>query len=119
MSEPQQEWDGETVREWLESRFAASRIDQDRADRGGRSCEGDYDKAAAEEWVCRALKASDAVNDQARFADALKGLLGQDDYLRVGVHDERRFEREVRGYLRKLVKMTKTNTGFGNRLHHQ
>lgn len=119
MSEPQGEWDGEAVRQWLERRFTASRSEQDRADRGGRAYESDYDKAAAEEWVCRAVKTSDATNDQAKFADALKALLGQDDYIRIGVHDDRRFDREVRSYLRKLIKMTKTNTGFANRLHHQ
>ena len=118
MSE-QKPWDGEIVRQWLESRFVASRSDQDRADRGGRAYEDDYDKAAAEEWVCRVTKGSEATNDQARFGDTLKALLDRDDYLRPGVHDERRFEREVRSYLRKLIKMTKANTGFENRLHHQ
>jgi len=119
MSEPTKQWDGDTVRKWLESRFSASRSDQDRADRGGRTCEDDYDKAAAEEWVCRAVMKGDAASDQARFAEKLKQLLGQDDYLRPGVHDERRFEREVRSCLRKLIKMTKANTGFDNLLHHQ
>jgi hypothetical protein len=113
------EWNGEAVRKWLETRFAASRRDQDRADRGGRADEADYDKAAAEEWVCSALKLGDAANDQAQFAAALKALLARDEYHRVGVHDERRFEREVRSCLRKIAKMTKTNTGFGNLLHHQ
>lgn len=115
----QKQWDGAIVRTWLESRFAASRSEQDRADRGGRAYEDDYDKAAAEEWVCRVTKSSDATNDQARFVDTLKGLLGQDDYVRPGVHDERRFDREVRSHLRKLIKMTKANTGFENLLRHQ
>ena len=112
-------WDGVIVRIWLESRFAAARSEQDRADRGGRAYEDDYDKAAAEEWVCRTTMRGDATGDQARFAETLKGLLAQDDYVRPGVHDERRFDREVRAYLRKLIKMTKANTGFENLLRHQ
>ncbi|MEZ0242536.1 MAG: hypothetical protein ACAH11_04130 [Sphingomonas sp.] len=119
MSDPKTEWDGEIVRKWLESRFVASRSDQDVADRRGRQAEDDYDKAAAEEWVCRTIKGSAAVDDQARFGERLKALLDQDDYLRPGVHDERRFEREVRAYLRKLIKMTKANAGFGNLLRYQ
>ncbi len=118
MSEPLV-WDGTLVRKWLESRFEAARSDQAVADRQGRSAEGDSDKAAAEEFVCRALKADDSTNDQTRFAARLKGLLDQDEYRHAGAHDDRRFEREVRGYLRKLVKMTKTNTGFENRLRYQ
>ena len=119
MSEDKREWDGAIVRKWLESRFSASRSDQDRADQRGRACEDDYDKAAAEEWVCRVTKSNEATNDQKRFAERLKGLLDQEEFLRVGVHDEKRFEREVRSYLRKLIKMTKGNTGFENLLHHQ
>jgi hypothetical protein len=33
MSEHKNEWDGEIVRKWLESRFSASRIEQDWADK--------------------------------------------------------------------------------------
>jgi len=112
-------WDGAVVRKWLESRFAAARSDQAVADRAGRSAEGDFDKAAAEEFVCRALMADESTNDQARFAARLKLLLDQDEYRHAGAHDDRRFEREVRGHLRKLAKMTKTNTGFENRLRYQ
>ncbi|MGY2732547.1 HAD family hydrolase [Sphingomonas sp. UYP23] len=112
-------WDGAMVRQWFERRFEAARSDQAVADRQGRSAEGDSDKAAAEEFVCRALKADDSTNDQTRFAARLKGLLDQDEYRHAGAHDDRRFEREVRAYLRRLVKMTKTNTGFENRLRYQ
>lgn len=112
-------WDGAVVRKWLESRFEAARSDQAVADREGRAAEGDYDKAAAEEFVCRALKADDSTNDQARFVARLKLMLDQDEYRHAGAHDDRRFEREVRGCLRKLSKMAKTNTGFENRLRYQ
>ncbi|MGY4397241.1 hypothetical protein ACVWZA_002435 [Sphingomonas sp. UYAg733] len=119
MSEPGKEWDGEVVRSWLERRLIASQGDQDRADKRGRDSEDDYDKAAAEEWICRVTRASEATNDQKRFVDQLKGLLDQDEYRRLGVHDERRFEREVRSYLRKLIKMAKANAGFEKTLRYQ
>lgn len=113
------QWDGEVVRKWLESRFVAANNEQDRADRRGRDAEDEYDKAAAEEWVCRLTRSDDATNDQARFAELLKTLLARDEYIRPGVHDDRRFEREVRAYLRKLAKMTKANTGFENLSRYQ
>ncbi|QJU60436.1 hypothetical protein HL653_03735 [Sphingomonas sp. AP4-R1] len=100
------------VRTWLQSRLAAALADQDAADRYGREREDDYDKAAAEEWVCRKTKSSDATGDQQRFGEMLKALLDEDDFYRIGVRNEKRFEREVRTYLRKLIKMTKTNSGF-------
>lgn len=118
MSE-QTAWDGAIVRAWLERRLVAARSDQAVADREGRASEGDYDKAAAEEFVCRALALPDPTGDQAGFAARLKALLDQDDYRHAGAHDDRRFDREVRSYLRKLIKMTKTNTGFENRLRYQ
>lgn len=118
MTEPSA-WDGEIVRNWLESRFAAARSEQASADRQGRSAEGDFDKAAAEEFVCRAAMVHGATDDQAKFADRLKALLDQDEYRHAGAHDDRRFEREVRSYLRKLIKMTKANSGFENRLRYQ
>lgn len=119
MTELMKDWDGDLVRAWLNRRLAASKVEQDRADRRGRDSEDDYDKAAAEEWVCHAAGIGDAVIDQARFAERLKVLLGQEDYRRIGVHDDRRFEREVRSCLRKLVKMTKANSGFENKLRFQ
>lgn len=113
------EWNGELVRTWLTSRFAASQTDQDRADRHGRDHEDDYDKAAAEEWVCRQTMRHASIADQAQFGAYLKDLLDRDDYNRTGVYSERRFEREVKGYLRKLMKMTKTNEGFAKTTHFQ
>jgi hypothetical protein len=112
-------WDGALVRAWLERRLVAARSDQAAADRLSRSAEGDSDKAAAEEFVCRTLKLPDATGDQAGFAARLKALLDQDAYRHAGAYDDRRFEREVRAYLRKLARMTKTNSGFENRLRYQ
>ncbi len=112
-------WDGELVRAWLQSRFEAARLDQAAADKRGYAAQDDYDKAAAEEWVCRSLKAGDCVDDQTAFAKRLKDLLAQDDYPITGIHDDRRFERYVRATLRKLASMTKANDGFANRLRYQ
>jgi hypothetical protein len=119
MSDTASAWNGETVRTWLESRLRASLADQDAADRYGREREDDYDKAAAEEWVCRKIKGSDATNDQKRFAEMLKALLDEDDFYRIGVRNEKRFEREVKTYLRKLIKMAKLNAGFENMSRYQ
>lgn len=112
-------WDGEQVRKWLECRIDAAALDQVAADRRGYEAQDDYDKAAAEEWVCRNLKAVAGKDDQAAFADRLKQLLGQDDYRITGIHDDRRFERHVRANLRKLARMTKANEGFENTLRYQ
>lgn len=119
MTNPSKPWDGEQVRKWLERRFEVSRLDQAAADRRGYEARDDYDKAAAEEWACRALKQSESVNDQAEFARQLKELIGQDDYPATGIYDDVRFERHVRTYLRKLAKMTKANEGFEKMLRHQ
>lgn len=112
-------WDGEQVRKWLERRFEASRLDQAAADRRGYEARDDYDKAAAEEWVCRALKTADCTDDQAALAKRVKELIAQDDYSVTGIHDDARFERHVRGHLRKLAKMTKANEGFEKTLRYQ
>ncbi len=112
-------WDGDLVRKWLESRFAAAKLDQAAADKRGYEAHDDYDKAAAEEWVCRVLKNAGRTNDQTGFATHLKELLGQDDYPITGIHDDRRFDRYVRANLRKLAKMTKANDGFANTLRYQ
>ena len=56
MSETSKVWNGELVRGWLESRLQAARLDQAAADKRGYEARDDYDKAAAEEWVCRTLK---------------------------------------------------------------
>ncbi len=112
-------WQAALVRRWLDSRLASARADQAAADRRGYEAQDDYDKAAAEEWVCRALQAGEAADDQAAFASQLKALLARDDYPTTGIYDDRRFERHVRATLRKIAKMTKTNSGFGNTLRYQ
>lgn len=119
MTDPLKPWDGVLVRTWLERRFEASRLDQAAADRRGYEARDDYDKAAAEEWVCRVLKNVDCTNDRAAFAKRLKDMIGQDDYPSTSTYDDARFERHVRGYLRKLAKMTKANEGFEKMLRHQ
>ena len=112
-------WDGEQVRKWLERRFEVARLDQAAADRRGYAAQDDYDKAAAEEWVCRALKSPDCTHDQAALAGRLKALIGQDEYPATGIYDDAKFERHVRGHLRKLAKMTKANEGFEKTLRYQ
>jgi hypothetical protein len=119
MTDQPKPWDGERVRNWLERRLAAARLDQAAADRRGYEAQDDYDKAAAEEWVCRALQSSESVNDQGAFAKRIKELLGQDDYPVTGIYDDTRFERHLRGHLRKLAKMTKANEGFEKTLRYQ
>ncbi|GAA0325609.1 hypothetical protein GCM10009087_39930 [Sphingomonas oligophenolica] len=119
MSNPSKAWDGELVRKWLERRFEASKLDQAAADRRGYEAQDEYDKAAAEEWVCRALQAADCATDQASFAKRLKELIGQEDYPATGINDDTRFERHVRGQLRKLARMTKANEGFEKTLRYQ
>lgn len=112
-------WNGELVRTWLERRFAVSRLDQAAADRRGYAAQDDYDKAAAEEWVCSALKTAPCTNDQAALAKRLKDLIAQDEYQATGIYDDRKFERHVRGCLRTLAKMTKANEGFEKTLRYQ
>lgn len=119
MTQPPKPWNGEQVRKWLDRRFEASRLDQAAADRRGYDAQDDYDKAAAEEWVCRALKAPDCTADRAAFAARLKTLIAQDEYQATGIYDDTRFERHVRGHLRKLAKMTKANEGFEKTLRYQ
>ncbi|MDO7842895.1 hypothetical protein [Sphingomonas immobilis] len=105
-------WNAAQVRTWLERRLEASRLDQAAADKRGYSAQDDYDRAAAEEWVCRSFVKADCTSDPVAFAGRVKALLDQDDYRITGIYDDRRFEREVRTYLRKLAKMIKTNDGF-------
>ena len=119
MSDSSKPWDGALVRAWLESRQEAARLDQAAADRRGYEARDDYDKAAAEEWVCRRLHAAGSADDRTAFAERIKALLAQDDYRVTGIYDDRRFERHVRASLRKLSKMTKANEGFANRLRYQ
>jgi hypothetical protein len=119
MTDPSKPWDGELVRKWLARRFEMSRLDQAAADRRGYEARDDYDKAAAEEWVCRALKDAACTTEQAAFARRLKDLIAQDDYPMASTYDDMRFERHVRTYLRKLAKMTKANEGFDKSFRHQ
>lgn len=119
MSNPSKAWDAPQVRKWLERRFEAAKLDQADADRRGYEAQDDYDKAAAEEWVCRTLKAADCVDDQTAFAARIKELIAEDEYRVTGVYDDARFQRNVRGQLRKLAKMTKANEGFEKTLRYQ
>jgi hypothetical protein len=57
-------WNSEQVRKWLECRIDAARLDQAAADRRGYAAQDDYEKAAAEEWVCRSLWAVAEKDDQ-------------------------------------------------------
>lgn len=113
------EWDGAVVRTWLEQRIVAARADQAAAERGGRDRRDDCDKATAEEMVCALFRGGKATGDQATFLDALRLLLDRDDYVGRGVYDDTRFDRHVRTYIKKLMKMVKTNSGFDNSLHYQ
>ncbi|WP_404713860.1 hypothetical protein [Sphingomonas sp. MMS24-J13] len=113
------EWDGAMVHIWLERRIIAARADQVTAERAGRGEQDDCDKAAAEEMICTLLKGKAATNAQGTLVDELKALLDRDDYIWRGVYDDRRFDRHTRTYIRKLMKMAKTNTGFGNTTHYQ
>lgn len=119
MSVSSKAWDSELVRKWLECRIDAAGLDQAAADKRGYEAQDDYDKAAAEEWVCRSLKTVAEKDDQAAFADRLKHLLAQDEYRTAGIYDDRRFERYVRANVRKITKMTKANEGFENTLRYQ
>jgi hypothetical protein len=119
MSASSKPWDSELVSMWLEARIEAAARDQATADRQGYGAEDDYDKAAAEEWVCRSLRAAARESEQASFALRIKQLLDQEDYRITGIHDDRRVERHVRGTLRKIAKMTKANEGFENKLRYQ
>ncbi len=119
MSETSKAWDGELVRKWLERRFEVAKLEQAAADKRGYEAQDDYDKAAAEEWICRTLNGAGRFGDQRAFAAQLKELLAQDDYRITGIYDDRRFDRCVRANLRKLAKMTKANDGFANTLRYQ
>ncbi|WP_230483107.1 hypothetical protein [Sphingomonas sp. Leaf21] len=112
-------WDGVAVGKWLDRRIHAARLDQAAADRRGYDAQDDYDKAAAEEWACRALQAGGKADDQAAFAAHVKALLAQEEYRTTGIYDDRRFDRNVRATLRKIAKMTKANQGFSNMLRYQ
>jgi len=119
MTAPHKQWNAAQVRTWLERRYAAARLDQAAADRRGYEARDDFDQAAAEEWVCRALMGDACTDAQASFAARLKELIARDDYPATGLNDDARFERHVRSYLRKLARMTKVNEGFDKTLRYQ
>ena len=119
MSNQPKAWDGDLVRRWLDCRIEASKLDQSAADRRGYEAQDEYDKAAAEEWVCHALKAGDCANEQVTFAKRLKELIAQEEYQVTGIYDDTRFERHVRAQLRKIARMTKGNEGFERTLRYQ
>ncbi len=117
VTEATKPWDAAIVRTWLDKRIAAARADQVAAERGGRGNEDDCDKAAAEEMVCAALRTDTA--SQTAFSDAVKAFADRDHYIWRGVYDDTRFERHVRAYLRKLLKMAKDNAGFDQTRRYQ
>jgi len=119
MAEASKPWDGPIVRAWLEKRIVAARTDQVAAERAGRGHQDDCDKAAAEEMVCSTLKGKDATNTQSAFAEELRNLLDREQYSWRGVYDDNRFDRHVRSYIRKLLKMTRENMGFEQTRHYQ
>ena len=111
-AKPVPEWNGAMVRKWLEARMVAARSDQVAAQRAGWSQHDDCDKATAEEMICTLLLGKNSTGDQMAFVADLRALLDSDDYVWRGVYDDTGFDRHVRAYLRKLMKMTKTNVGF-------
>jgi hypothetical protein len=113
------DWDGDAVRKWLDARVIAARSEQVVAERGGRELQDDCDKASAEEMVCSLMNRKGVADTQAAFAAALAAILERDEYIWRGVYNDTRFDRHVRSYARKLVKMAKTNTGFENVAHYQ
>lgn len=112
-------WDAVAVRRWLEARIAAARNDQVAAERYGRERQDDCDKAAAEEMVCSAVNSKPATETQDVFVRQLKELQDRDQYIWRGVYDDGGFDRHVRSYLRKLMKMAKSGTGFENTRRYQ
>ena len=113
------DWDGDAVRKWLDARGIAARSEQVVAERGGRELQDDCDKASAEEMVCALMSRKGVADSRAAFGAALAALLERDEYIWRGVYNDTRFDRHVRSYARKLVKMAKTNTGFENVAHYQ
>ena len=113
------EWDGAVVRTWLERRVVAARADQVVAERGGRDRQDDCDKATAEEMVCSLVAGSKCDFSQASLLDHLRALLDRHEYVWRGVYDDTRFDRHVRAFIKKLVRMTKANDGFENMAHYQ
>ncbi len=113
-------WDGAVARKWLESRVVAARADQVVAERGGRELQDDCDKASAEEMVCSLiLKAKASLDTQEAVSNLLRALLERDEYIWRGVYDDTRFDRHVRSYAKKVIRMVKLNDGFEKVTHYQ
>lgn len=112
-------WSGEAVRKWLDSRVVAARSDQAVAQRAGRDGEDDCDKATAEEMVCSLMRGKASVDSQSAFVDDVRALLERDEFIGRGVYNDTRFDRHVRSYAKKLIRMAKTNVGFENTTHYQ
>ena len=113
-------WDPAVVRTWLERRVVAARADQVVAERGGYEFQDDCDKATAEEMVCALmLKGRTTPDTQEALSTALRTLLDRDEYLWRGVYNDTRFDRHVRSYVKRLIKMAKTNDGFDKVAHYQ
>lgn len=119
MADADKAWNAAAVQTWLESRVAAARSDQVVAERAGRERQDDCDKASAEEMVCSLIERAAATETADSLLSELRALLDRDDYIWRGVYDDTRFDRHVRSYVKKLVKMTKANEGFGNVGHYQ
>ena len=113
------EWDGANVRKWLDSRVIAARSDQVAAERAGREGQDDCDKATAEEMVCSLMRAKKSIDSQSAFGEDVRALLERDEFIWRGVYNDTRFDRHVRTYAKKLIRMAKTNVGFENVAHYQ
>ncbi len=112
-------WDAAVVQAWLAGRVAAARSDQVVAERAGYGFHDDCDKATAEEMVCTLMGMAKFVVARDTFLIGLQALSDRDEYIWRGVYNDTKFDRHVRSYIRKLVRMTKTNDGFGNMAHYQ
>lgn len=113
----EKDWDAAIVRTWLAARIAAAKADQVVAERGGRDRQDDCDKASAEEMACTLV--GKAADNQASLLAEVQRLLDRDEYIWRGVYNDTRFDRHVRSYAKKLLKMAKTNEGFENTTHYQ
>ena len=69
--------------------------------------------------MCSAVNGERATELQDVFIRQLKELQDRDQYVWRGVYDDDRFDRHVRSYLRKLMKMAKSGFGFDNTRRYQ
>jgi hypothetical protein len=108
MNDAKDDWNAEAVRSWLRSRYGSAQSEQDRVKKRGNR-EDDYDAAAAEKYVLQLVKTNVATEYQHSFIDLLDDIRKKDGYRWAGVYDQKRFERAVRAYVRKLIKMAHAN----------